>query len=58
VLLDAADGIDELPLLTKDELAERIVERIVALLAARPDEERLRRPPIYDAAPAAGKESQ
>jgi phosphopantothenoylcysteine decarboxylase / phosphopantothenate---cysteine ligase len=58
VLLDAADGIDELPLLAKDELAERIVERIVALLAARPDDERLRRPPIYDAAPAAGKESQ
>jgi phosphopantothenoylcysteine decarboxylase/phosphopantothenate--cysteine ligase len=58
VILDAGEGIEELPLLTKDDLAERIVDRIVALLGAGGEGEHTRRPPIYDAARAAEKESQ
>jgi len=37
ILLDAAGGAEELPLLTKDALADRIVDRIVAALRGDPD---------------------
>jgi phosphopantothenoylcysteine decarboxylase/phosphopantothenate--cysteine ligase len=35
VILDAQGGQEALPLLTKEEVAERILDRVAALLAAR-----------------------
>ena len=35
VIFDAAGGRDELPLLAKREVADRVLDRVAALLAAR-----------------------
>jgi phosphopantothenoylcysteine decarboxylase/phosphopantothenate--cysteine ligase len=52
IILGADGTVDELPLLSKDELASKLVDRISGLLASRSD-----RPDTYDAPHPAGKES-
>jgi len=39
ILLDASGGVEELPLLPKDEVAERVMDRVVELLPGGSDEQ-------------------